>query len=325
MTSLLNKLKSETVDRLSNFSLDSIKPKAAVFGAAPSLQAMKDLNELTKGKKTLFRGAVFWYYFRFYYFQAAPVIFLVFMIVALTAWNTVEGHLVLGSIISLISSIAVMASYVMIIPWRKHPSLLVIYRSFTSALFSINIILNAVSQAEDSTTSCTHFSVTTNALLLAGEGWLTSIALDLVYSLTNPFVSYKGNLKKYHMMIWTFTSIITFALWVNPPCQDSFDGGICWLSTQGGASAPCLWGYYLFWVLCMYAYQIYASLFAYHRLSKGLPLTFEIRKKCAEETFKCLTAYAIYLSVLMFFFIIYSSKANSPTGSSMSNFGLFLL
>jgi hypothetical protein len=132
---------------MANFSLESITPKSAVFGAAPSLQAMKDLNELTKGKKTLFKGATFWFYFRFYYFQVMPIIFLVFMIVALTAWNTAEGHLVLGSIMSLVSSTAVVASYIMIIPWRKHPSILVVYRALTSAFFSVNIILNAVSQA----------------------------------------------------------------------------------------------------------------------------------------------------------------------------------
>lgn len=148
MASILNKLKDTAVDGFANFSIESIKPKSAVFGAAPSLQAMKDLNELTKGKKTLFRGASFWFYFRFYYFQAAPVIFLVFMVVALTAWNTAEGHLVLGSIMSLVSSVAVVASYIMIVPWRKHPSILVVYRSLTSAFFSVNIILNAVSQAE---------------------------------------------------------------------------------------------------------------------------------------------------------------------------------
>jgi hypothetical protein len=147
MTSILDTIKSETI-ALANFSIDSIKPKVAVFGAAPSLEAMKTLNELTKGKKTLFRGATFWFYFRFYFFQVAPVLFFIFMIVSLTAWNSVEGHLVMGSIMSLISSIAVVASYVMIVPWRKHPSILVLYRAVTSAFFSVNIILNAVSQAE---------------------------------------------------------------------------------------------------------------------------------------------------------------------------------
>ena len=76
----------------------------------------------------------------------------------------------------------------------------------------------------------------------------------------------------------------------------------------------------------MYAYQMWASTFAYLRLRKGLPLTFEIRKQCAIETFKCLFVYAIYLSFMMFCFAIISSlDPNPPIGSSLSNFSLFLL
>jgi hypothetical protein len=76
----------------------------------------------------------------------------------------------------------------------------------------------------------------------------------------------------------------------------------------------------------MYAYQMWASVFAYMRLRQGLPLTFEIRKQCAVETFKCLSVYAAYLSLMMFFFAIISSlDPNPPIGSSLNNFSLFLL
>jgi hypothetical protein len=76
----------------------------------------------------------------------------------------------------------------------------------------------------------------------------------------------------------------------------------------------------------MYAYQMWASVFAYMRLRRGLPLTFEIRKQCAVETFKCLSVYAAYLSLMMFFFAIISSlDPNPPIGSSLNNFSLFLL
>jgi hypothetical protein len=76
----------------------------------------------------------------------------------------------------------------------------------------------------------------------------------------------------------------------------------------------------------MYAYQMWASAFAYLRLQRGLPLTFEIRKQCALETFKCLSVYAAYLSCIMFFFAIISSSRPEPKrNSSLSNFSLFLL
>jgi hypothetical protein len=162
--------------------------KVSVFGAAPSLSVMRKINK----KKTTFYGAAFWYYYRIYYPSLFPVVFLIFMIVALTAWNTVEGHLVLGSILSLISSISVVISYIMIMPWRKHPSSLILYRSLTSIVFSINIILNAIDTVSKRSHGCRNYAVVTQVMLLAGESWLTTIALDLVQSLTNPFTSYKG-------------------------------------------------------------------------------------------------------------------------------------
>ena len=289
-----------------------------VFGAAPSLTVMKKMNK----NKTIFYCPTFWYYYRVYYPKVFPIIALIFMIVALAGWNTVEGHLVLGSVLSLISSLSVLGSYVMIIPWRKHPSSLILYRALTSVIFSINIIANAV---DPHPTKCRNYAVTTEVMLLAGESWLTTIAIDLVQSLTNPFTSYKYNMKKYSIMVWTFTAFLSFIFFFNEDCQGSFDRGICWVKITS-TNAPCLWGYFLFWIVCMYAYQMWAAIFAYLRLRKGLPLTFEIRKQCAIETYKCLSVYACYLSVMMFFFaIISSSNPNPVRGSSLSNFSLFLL
>jgi hypothetical protein len=39
------------------------------------------------------------------------------------------------------------------------------------------------------------------------QSWLTTIALDLVYSLTNPFISYKTNLRRYQIMVRTLTQL----------------------------------------------------------------------------------------------------------------------
>ena len=132
-------------------------------------------------------------------------------------------------------------------------------------------------------------------------------------------------MKRYQIMVWSFTGIISFIFFFNTDCQGRFDHGICWVKITS-TNSPCLWGYFLFWIVCMYAYQMWASLFAYLRLRKGLPLTFEIRKQCAIETFKCLSVYAIYLSFMMFCFAIISSlDPNPPIGSSLNNFSLFLL
>jgi 1-phosphatidylinositol-4-phosphate 5-kinase len=283
-----------------------------------------ELKSMSKEKRKQYKGAIFWYYFRVSYPLFMPILVLIFMIVAITRWNTVQGYLVMGSILSLISTVLVISSYLMIVPWRKHPSALILYRALSSTVFSVNIILNALSVNNGQALSCRNYSVVTQMMLLAGEGWLTTIAADLVASLTNPFTSYKQNLQRYQFMVWGISAFIASTLFFNSSCQGEVDNGICWLNISP-QTISCLWGYYLFWIICMYIYQIWAAVFAYYRLKKGLPATFEIRKQCAIETFQCLFSYAIYMSVLMLFLFIIASNPSSQPGTSMNNFALFVL
>lgn len=302
----------------------------SVFGAAPSLEKMKYINERTGANEILFRGAVFWYNFRLYYPIIAPVSFSFGLVISLTLWNSVAGHMFIGGMLSLISSIMVCLSYAMIVPWRKHPSTMVFYRAATDILFSFIIILMAVEYHLDSSKGCRGYPVFTQFFLIASECWLTTIALDLVFSLTNPFTSYKGNMRRYHIIVWGFTVLITFALDTNPSCQARVEQGICWLRITN-AMDPCLWGYYFIWIIGMYGFQLGAIIFASQRLKKGLPLTFEIRKNCAAETFKCLQAYGAYLVILCAFFVALVSfagdgeTANDSTWNTVSKVFLYLV
>lgn len=311
----MNKLKLSTIKNL----VEKIKPKPSVFGQAPSLSQMLLMNR--QNKKKLFRWPYFWYYYRIYYPYLCPVVFIIFIIVSFTAWNTIQGHLVMGSILSLIGCLTILGSYVMITPWQKHPSILIVYRALTNIIFSINIILEAIST---NSSNCRGFTFVTHVTLLASEGWLTSIASDLVRSLTNPFISYKANLRQYQVYVGVFSILISFILYFDTGCQGRFDNKVCWVQVSS-SKAPCLWGYYLFWIVLMYTYQLWASTFAYFRLNRGLPATFEVRIKCAQETFKCLASYAIYITLLVFFFGIISTDPNPAVNSSMENFTKFFL
>lgn len=299
---------------------DSVINHFKVLIAGPSKYVLSVLNT----KKKLYRFGKFWLYFRFYYLYAFLLILLTLMIAALAGWNTVEGHLVLGSIVSLIGSLSVVLSYVMITPWRKHPSSLVLYRSLTSFMFSINIIANAVTNNNISPVLCQHYAVVTEMCLISGEAWLTTIAADMVASLTNPFTSYKANIRKYTIFITIFTSFLGLVFVSDKSCQGEFDSGICWMNVSSPFS-PCLWGYFLIWMIAMYIYQLWATTFSYMRLQQGLDATFEVRKKCAEETFLCLSIYFVYITIMVLMFTIISANNNVSTGSTQSNFALFLL
>lgn len=247
--------------------------------------------------------------------------FIVFMISALAGWNTIKGHVVLGSTLSLLFTSSVIASYVMIVPWRKHPSVLIIYRSLTSMVFAVNIILDSISSSSQDGRA---FAFVTEFMLLLGECWLTTIAVDLVHSLTNPFISYRYNLHRFSTYNVLFSLLISVVFYFNTSCQGDYDN-IYWVQSNNGANSPCLWGYYFVWIACMYAYQLYATLFAYYRLRKGLSSSFDLRKQCANDTFKVLSVYAIYLSLIVIFLIIVSSNPNPDPNAPINNFALFIL
>jgi hypothetical protein len=321
---LLNKRKSwqKEITKRSSIAM-------SVFGKAPTLETMKKMNENSKSNDTLFRGAEFWYRFRLYYFYIFPFSFVIGLILAIFVWNTIEGHMITGGILSLISCITVVSSYLMIIPWRKHPSTMVLYRAVTNIFFSLAIIFMAISYHINQDAECGGYPEFLHFFLLASEGWLTTIALDLYFSLTNPFTSYKQNMRRYHFLVWFFSFCITFALYNQPSCQARVQGGLCWLRIHS-VQDSCLWGYYFFWIVCMYGFQFGALFFAYQRLKKGLPITFEIRKKCAMETFQCLGFFAGYLFLLSIFFIILLSSqpirySDNPGWITFGNIFLYLV
>lgn len=243
------------------------------------------------------------------------------MISAITGWNNVEGHLVLGSIVSLFATISVAASYIMIVPWRKHPSVLILYRTITSMIFSICIILDSIN---NDVSDGRGFAFVTEFSLLLGECWLTTIAIDLVHSLTNPFISYRYNLQRFQMYNTVFALLVSIIFFFHRDCQGAYES-IMWIRVDSGAGSPCLWGYYCAWILLMYSYQLWATVFAYNRLRKGLSSSFDIRKQCANDTFKCLSVYAVYLSFLVLCFIIVSSNPNPDPKAPINNFALVLL
>jgi hypothetical protein len=198
------------------------------FRRSSSQASTKPVTEIKSDSKALIR----WYYFRQYYLRIYPALVVVFMIVALTAWNTVQGHVVLGSVLSFISCVSVLASYICITPWRKHPSRLLVNRAFVDLVLSTSILINAIADP----IKCIHFSVLHQAMLLAGEGWVTCIAFDLIQSITNPFSSFQANLKRYHIGVGVFVGILSVSLHFDKSCMGSFGNGVCWIKLSVGST-----------------------------------------------------------------------------------------
>jgi len=89
--------------------------------------------------------------------------------------------------------------------------------------------------------------------------------MDLWTSITNPFASYKTNIRKYHTGIWIFTLASSIVLVNQESCQGAFlTNGICWIQVDNIENL-CLWGYFLAWILIIYINSIIMIAYAYAR------------------------------------------------------------
>lgn len=78
---------------------------------------------------------------------ACPIVIVGFIICRF-AFNDLAAYLFVGSLLSLLAEALVIASYIQLKSWRKHPSRLLLYRSFTNVIFAVATIANALRAGE---------------------------------------------------------------------------------------------------------------------------------------------------------------------------------
>lgn len=218
--------------------------RGSLFGG-PDNSAVRILrrNETMVGK---IKGAIYWYYFRAIFPYIAPISAVVMYIIPLTTYNSLGGFLFCGSLLSMVMCLLSILSYIQIVPWRKHPSPLIFYRTCVHLVFSISIMVNALSSREEYSSSCIALSFLTQFTFFTGECWLLTIAVDLILSLSNPFTSFKSNVTKYHAVVWLSGTVNAILLASSNSCQGLFANHICWIDADSPLSG-CIWGFYISW------------------------------------------------------------------------------
>ncbi len=148
--------------------------------------------------------ATFWVMFTYRYPALVTLSVLIAFFICRFAYNSFTSYLLAGGIMSLVAESLVIFSYLRFPTWRKHPSKLLLYRTWSNVILSTVTVANTIraqSQGEngDDNAECVALSFVTQLSFFAGECWLLMITVDLVVSLTNPFTSIDKNLKKYRV------------------------------------------------------------------------------------------------------------------------------
>lgn len=308
-------------ERTTSFAVpQGTKRSSLQFGDFPTFEEIQKQQKLGIEHIT---AAKFWFYFRIYLPFIALVTFVAFFLIPYFLADDDDGFAFFGSLLSLVSCLMVVLSYVHVLPWRRHPSSLMLQISITSIIVSVIVLvesfpsgkyltnfnpggLNIIGSEDynsdfDHSTTCQAMSFFVQMALLAREMWVFSLSMDLVTSITNPFSSYRASVQKYHTLIWTIALASATVLVNQPYCQGQFlADGTCWIRIEGTQS-PCFWGYFLGWVIVFYLISIMAMVYAYVRISRGLESTYATRYACVADTFRVVFFYFGYCVVFYFF------------------------
>jgi 1-phosphatidylinositol-4-phosphate 5-kinase len=131
---------------------------------------------------------------------------------------------------------------------------------------------------------------------LSSEGWFFVMSLDLYLSLTNPFTSYKANLKRYHVYVWgsgLISALILFFHDVDGQLVDNSTQGFCW-ANQIMNSPELGFGVFYGWILAYYCIAICIACFAYNRLQEGIASTLATRKHVLSTGRNYTLSFSVY-------------------------------
>ena len=308
-------------NRTTSFAFQGGNRRSSIqFGDFPTFEEIRRTEKFGIDHIT---AAKFWFYFRLYLPFIALVAFILMFLIPLFIADNDDGFAFYGSLLSLVSCSLVVLSFFHVVPWRRHPSSLMLQISITSIIVSLIVLIQSFpsgkyfnhfdpgglnligstsySSESDHSPACQTMSFFIQLALLAREMWVFSLSMDLVTSITNPFASYRANLQKYHTIIWSVALGSATVLVNQPACQGQFlADGTCWIRISGSQSL-CFWGYFLSWVVICYLISVLAMIYAYIRISRGLESTYATRYACVADTFRVVFFYIGYCIIFYFF------------------------
>jgi 1-phosphatidylinositol-4-phosphate 5-kinase len=314
------------------------RPTSMMFGDAMLSDQDPERNSWTCLNFQRLDSIFFWFGFRTSLPFVWPMLFVGTFLIPYFCFDHSDGYIFMGSILSGVFCILALISFWQIRPWRRHPSILMIMICLISIVIScilvynaaprggnreidksdVNVIQDSHFSASDRSPSCLLMSFFIQLTLLAREGWILTLSIDLLTSITNPFASYKSSLKQYHVYIWSFTILSAIILISTKSCQGEFlTNGTCWIRISG-AESTCFWGFFMAWVITFYVNAAAVLAYAFSRVSKGLESTYETRYACVADTFRVVFLYFIYgMIIAVFFLVIYYSYKSGVTGERL--------
>jgi hypothetical protein len=215
--------------------------------------------------------------------------------------------LIISTGFSILGCTLVIGTYVRWRRLRRHPASLIVVRSALDLLLCVEILVNRLyhwTTANDAgnAADCFIFSGISEFLAIAAELFSLMLAMDLYFSITNPFTNYKSNLVRYHSFTWSISALFgILVLFVKESDGTPIYGrdnylDICWLKRGSHDDGSDLYFYLLFVIPLVFIYTVslFSILIAQRRLARGLPETFELRSSMFRSSMRFVVCYLLY-------------------------------
>lgn len=253
------------------------------------------------------------------YFSPAVVVALIVICASVAGTGGYSAFLYMGAILGLLPSIMVILSYHTMSTWRKHPNPIIYYRTLTETLIALRFLtLNFpghVVGSEELDGGCAAPAAITQFCLMASECWFFALSLDLLASVSNPFASYKRNMRLYHIFAWG-AGILTTIILLATESYGISTVKVCWVKATDQFVSVAAWLLWYLWMLLFYFIAVFILLYARARLTRGMSTTFRIRRKVLLTSSKALGIFVLYWAVVLILYLAFIIF--NPNGEDLS-------
>jgi 1-phosphatidylinositol-4-phosphate 5-kinase len=231
---------------------------------------------------------------------------------------------VITSVASLIGCFYVVGTYWRVLALRQHPAGIMFGMSLYGAIYQFLYLLDQAS----SSVQCADMGIVVDFFLTGQETYMLIFAIDLLLALKNPFSASKGQMTKYHIFggLWSLVCAVIshfdtqYALF-----------GFCWLSSSGDilnrprsteeadeASNGTLTAgiFFAVYIVVVYCTSLIAIVRTWNTFVKGLPSTFDTRKRIQRHLKYYVGCYFGYWTLVLSCYAVFSLLPRSTTDNN---------
>ncbi|KAI9908327.1 hypothetical protein PsorP6_004563 [Peronosclerospora sorghi] len=204
------------------------------------------------------------------------------------------------------------------------------------------------STAQGASSTCSIFAGLFEFTLLASECWFFCMTANLLMSLTNPFTDFKRNTRMFHLGSWFVPLFLGLMLMNTDDWAGYSDLGVCWTNALKNLKADSMthcpvgyevtdnfsdnyravnaniisWFFFYIWMGLFIVFGIAVWVWAWKRLSEGMPETYAIRVQSINRARFNVFAVTFYWIIVVIVYIKFLSRdrAKPDKSSELLNF-----